>query len=241
MRQILVTVAVVLLASAMAYSQLESVTLDVTQVNGMPTTHITNNGTEPIEALLVTEDAFGPAGDGHRTYFDIHMLSHTPDQPVQPGGTKNLPLVGTPGGPLPQIRLLAAIFSDGSTEGSEGAVKELLRRRAIAIDQLDNLRRVLSGAIQDRLPALSTKTRFLDSVMPTRKITPPAGYRWEDIVLEEQIQGWAVDFLDSRTTPFTSAKPESHVVVQQLSRVVDSWLSDLLSAKPTLKPNDTEH
>jgi hypothetical protein len=205
--------------------------MTVTGTPDQPKIEISNSAAVPVDAFLVTVDASRPGGRPNRIYYDSHIYDRR--QPsILPGGSRTLPLPHLVGGPQPTAELRAAVFADGTTFGEEEWVKELLRRRQIMADRLQEVLALLEKISDQDL----TKEQVVAALKQARgaRIRMSATETPEEQGLEGLVFYGAIRSFDVPVVP----EGQTYNVqrkVRSIIRGYSDWLALVQSGKPALQ------
>jgi hypothetical protein len=227
-------VVVLLLAETATYGQ--SVSMTVTGTAEHPKIEVSNSAAIPIEALLVTVDPSRSGGHANRIYYDSR-INFRHQFPIQAGQSGELPLPHPVGGPTPTAELRAAVFADGTTFGDEEWVKELLRRRQIMADRLQEVVTLLQRISDQHLSkeqAVADLQQALDARRQMSVNETPEEQGLEGVALYGAIRSFDVPVLPEGKT---------YNVQRKITAIIDNyndWLAHVESGKPALAKPDSE-
>jgi hypothetical protein len=231
MRQVLFVLAA-LLCSQTAAAQEQDVSMSVTTVEGHPMISITNAHSSPIEAFLVTVDVGPTSKPLTRIYYDVHS-NYKRDVPIPPGTSQQVPLPSIVGQDLPVPTLRAVVFSDGTSVGDSTWVHELLHRRKILSDRMEEVMALLKTISDQKL----TREEALDALEKARQARKNAT---SDATLEERVWHDQVFYMAIRNlqgNQSASGKvPDFSRSLDRLNHALSGWLLDLQTAKPSFVP-----
>jgi hypothetical protein len=213
-----------------AYAQSPDVSLNIKTSHEPPVIAITNAHIFPIEALLVTVDVSHNAARPWRIYYDSH-INYKHDLPIAVGGSQELPLPHMADGPQPTATLRAVVFSDGSTLGDRSWVDELLGRRTVMIERLNEVLNLLDKISEQNL----TKEQAITVLQQAReaRIRASANESPEEQALQGLVFYGAISSLDPPSA--VAGKPHDvRTMIKYISRVYRDWLANVQCGKPLL-------
>jgi hypothetical protein len=214
---------------ATALAQGSIVRMSVATVNGRPVISVFNGHRLPIEAFLVTVDISGKGGHLTRIYYDVHV-SYKHALPVVGGTSRQVPLPHIVGATQPVPTLRAVIFSDGTTWGEKSWVDELLRRRTILADRLQEVMALLQKVSDDKL----TKDQgiaFLQHAREERKLAATGATPEEQVVQDLPFYS-AIKSIDP-PKEVDARDLDIATRIEHVNRFYAAWLADIQGAKPS--------
>jgi hypothetical protein len=230
--RVFLTVALALVVSAATVAQERNVaSLSIATVNNRPVIVVANQSKLPIEAFLVS------VADGRtnkpltRIYYDIHA-GYRHDSAIPSGTSYQGALPSIIGEPVPIPTLQAVVFSDGTTQGDAYWVKELLRRRTVLTDRLQEVIALLTNMSSQHL-ARDSSIDVLEKAHQARLQASPGAARPEERVWNDQIFRMTRRSLQGELR-VNGNVPDVSVAIQHLLKFYGVWLSDLQAAKPQI-------
>ena len=211
-------------------AQTLSVPISVKTLNDRPMVSLVNTKDSQIEAFLVTVDVAKAGKRLTRLYFDAHTY-YRHDRPIPTGNSKEIPLPHVVGEDLPVPEIRAVIFSDGTTIGDGIWVEELLQRRRIVSDRLQEVVAILRDASKQNLTGEQTVAKLRGAQETRRHLslqqTP------EEQVLQEMIFIDAIKTLQNGSQGAESSSA-LNAKIERLCKVFGDWSTDIQTAKPSL-------
>ena len=205
------------------------VSMAVTGTDDKPLYVISNWSTVPIEAFLVSYDDSHRGGHLNRIYYDTCLYPH--ELPITPGDSYEHQLPHAIGGPVPHAGLRAAVFADGTTFGDEEWVHELLRRRQIMADRLQEvitLLRSMSDKNLSKAQAIAILQQARAARMRASTGELPEEHAFECVVFDGAIGSF---------NAHDSADDNPYKVERKLRAMISTYTDSLAlvqSAKPPL-------
>jgi hypothetical protein len=226
------TIVFTLVVCAATAAQEQNVaSLSVTTANNHPMLNIANQSKLPIEAFLVSV-ADGKANRPlTRIYYDTHA-GYRHDSVIPAGTSYQATLPHIIGDPVPIATLQAVVYSDGTTQGDIYWVKELLRRRTVLIDRLQEIIALLRNISDQHLPR-DLSIDILEKARQARLEASPGASRPEERVWNDQIFHITKRSLQGELR-VNGSVPDVSVATQHLLKFYSEWLSDLQAAKPQM-------
>lgn len=229
MNRIASLLLLLLLGCTEVFAQEPAGSLSITGPTDRPMINISNTHSLQVEAFLVTVDVARAEKRLTRIYFDAHSY-YRHDRPILPGDSRQLPLPHIVGQELPVPVLRAVVLSDGTTFGDQSWVRELLQRRNIVSDRLQEVIALLKNASTQTLTRDQT-IGILQEAFEARKKASVGGTP-EEQVLQQMIFRAAIKELQA-VSQSNAVTPELVTKVQHLNSILSAWLADIQAAKPS--------
>jgi hypothetical protein len=217
-----------LLVSNTVYAQ--EVRFSVRGESSAPVFEIANLHNSAITAFLVTVDLTTDGAALSQIYYDVYSDDYPHGRPIRSAGSRQFPLPHIVGAPLPPTLLQAVIFADGSTWGSPAWTNELLKRRRILLDRLQEAVNIMKDISQRKLPRLEA----LAAINHSRTLVAEATAKEsaERQMLHDRVLHMAMRNLEGALR-VNGEVPEAHVAGHYLEMTFDTWRVFLESAKPS--------
>ena len=120
-------------------AQSDSVRLSVVTVDSQPTIRVHNLSSRVVAGFVVSVDMMGSPRVWSRIYYDPYV-NWEHEAALAPGSNVLLPLPQIEGGNGETVTTLqAVVFADGSHEGDTKEIEELLARRQVVFDRLNEV------------------------------------------------------------------------------------------------------
>lgn len=219
-----------LFVCSLATAKQQDVSISVIKDTDHPMVSIFNGYSGSIEGFLITVDTAQGGKPLTRIYYDVHS-NYKHDIAVVPGTSQQVPLPRVVGQDLPLPTLRAVLFSDGTAWGDDSWVQELLHRRKVLLDRLEEVMGVLQNISAQNLE----REDALDMIEKARKARRDAtpGATPEERVWNDQVFYMAIKNLQGN--PRGNGKiPDLPVTLKRLNRALTAWFSDLQTAQPPL-------
>jgi hypothetical protein len=164
-------------------------------------------------------------------HYDIHS-NYRHDVPIPPGTAHEVPLPHIIGKDLPVPTLRAVVFSDGSSYGDGFWVQELLLRRRILSDRIEEVMALLQNMSDQKLTQDQALEALQQAWKARREATAsatPEERMWHDHIFymaTKNLQG------NPHATGTNGKVPDFSKVLNRLQNALSGWHDDLQSAKP---------
>jgi hypothetical protein len=218
---------VLFLPGVITFAQPQDVSTSVVTVDGHSMITISNSHRVPIEAFLLTVDIDG-ANHVTNIHYDIHS-NYKHDVAILPGASHQVPLPHLVGKDLPVPTLRAVVFSDGTSLGEGLWVQELLHRRKILLDRMEEVMTLLQSMSDQGLSREQAHAALQKAWQAHREAT--SGATIEERVWNDQVFYMATRNLEGRPRS-DGTVPEFSASLRHLQRSLGEWHDDLQSSKP---------
>ncbi len=217
----------ILIGCATLSAQGQDVSISV-KTDDHPAINVSNNHNLPVEAFLITVDTATTSKPLTRIYYDV-FSNYKNDHAIPPGASQQVPLPHIVGQDLPIPTLRAVVFSDGTSLGDDNWIRELLHRRKILADRIEEVMTLLQD-ISNRQVVREDALDILQKAKKARLDANPSATP-EERVWHGQIFYMAIRNLQGNPR-FNGKVPDFPVTLKHLQKALANWLADLKSAKP---------
>jgi hypothetical protein len=110
-----------------------------------PACTVTNLGSKPVWALVLEISSSSQPARKSKKVWDMILEGHPP---VEPGASISRPLAEFAFSPLPdEIKVIAAVWTDGETWGAPASVNSILNIRALRAAEYEDAARILQQGL----------------------------------------------------------------------------------------------
>jgi len=237
-RSTILTALLVLASSGMSAQQLKLTLIYTKSSQFGYDVCVTNRQTVPATAFLIVSEYpnSNSVAPPDQSYYIHDAVDQWPiNKPVEPGSTFCVSMgpSGMPGEEAGTIRVLAAVFADGATEGEDDWIARVVNRRKQVYRDLLEALAILRHGLVESVDPHALLQRFRSFQSQTSDIQSPGIPGHFERMAAQKVRSTVIGNLEANIKPNQSPEEFASAIKSYVNHL-ESWLHELKVSKPEL-------